>query len=81
VRLDPVTGEYRLVADRFDPGTLAALAGLERGHGQRDNGRSPHARCGGCGVGYDASTPGCEVCAQRLRRRNRRYLRTAAVPA
>jgi hypothetical protein len=78
VRLDG--DRYRLVADRFDRETLTALTDLQPGHGQRD-GRSPHACCSGCGAGYDVSTPGCEACTQRLRRRNRRELHVAALPA
>jgi hypothetical protein len=74
VTLDPLAGEYRLVADRFEPGTLAAMAGL----GERRNGHagpeqaSRFGRCSGCGADWDTRTRGCRACSDRFRNRRRR---------
>jgi hypothetical protein len=76
VRHDPLTGEYRLVADRFDPGTLAALVWLgERWNGPAARGparASRLGRCSGCGWDFDSRSVGCSACSERFRNRRRR---------
>jgi hypothetical protein len=77
-RVELVAGEYRLVADRFDAGTLAALGELEheRVDGNGRAGGPAHAsrlgRCSGCGCDFDSRSLGCGACSERFRNRRRR---------